>query len=352
MRTHDDVTFVLNREGRVCAWSPGAERLYGYSAADALSMAIERLVPAEDLVQMCELLDASKNGGGVAQSLASRITREGRVVAVMTTAVRFVDDAGRPAGVVNVDHPISDTRELGRMAHLEAEVARRDECLSIVSHELRGSLTVLTLTLDGLLRLDRNSRELDRRLELARRQTARMSRLLGQLFDVSELTQGAALPLEREQVDLVEVAKDLIDRMGDVSRRARSAVHVRATPPVRGFWDRQRIEQVLENLLANALKFAAGKPVELALSADRHQATLRVRDHGPGIPEADRERVFERFVRRAPKEVAGLGLGLYIVRSIVEGHGGRIHVESGPDEGAEFVVTLPLDRSPTKPAPP
>jgi PAS domain S-box-containing protein len=351
MGTDDDITFVLNLEGRVRGWSRGAERIYGYPAGEALELHVDHLVPVQDRPHIRQLLD-SAIGDGFARSPANRLARDGRAISVMTTATRFVDDRGRPTGIVNIDCPIANGHQVSLLTDLEAEIAMRDECLSIASHELRGPLSVLSLALDDLLQQGHPHRgDLDQKLELANRQATKISRLVGQLFDVSRFMAGATMHLERERVDLVEVADDLLDGLRDTMRRAGSEIDFRAPPSVRGFWDRLRIEQVLENLLGNALKFAPGKPIVLTMSSDPHHATVRLRDHGPGIPEADHERVFERFVRRAPKHVVGLGLGLYIVRSIVEAHGGAIHVEDAPKGGAEFVVTLPLEQ-PAPPGPP
>jgi len=111
---------------------------------------------------------------------------------------------------------------------------------------------------------------------------------------------------------------------------------------VQGQWDRMRLERVATNLLSNALKFGRGAPVQVSLSAAGGVARLGVRDAGPGIPAEAQERIFRRFERvKGERAQAGFGLGLYIVRELVEAHGGRIHVESSPGEGAHFTVELP-----------
>ena len=221
------------------------------------------------------------------------------------------------------------------------------ELLSVASHELRTPLAVLKLRLDSVLRqatrLGPGSEKLTAGVETAIRQTARLSQLIDELLDVSRIATGH-LTIEREEVDLSRVVDDVLTRLRDFIERGGCAAELRAEPAVWGLWDRLRLEQSLVNLLTNAVKYGGPGPIEVSLSADHAndgEVRLAVRDHGPGIPAELQGRIFNRFVRAAPREVGGLGLGLYITRQIVEAHGGRIHVESRPGEGAAFVVEIP-----------
>jgi signal transduction histidine kinase len=148
------------------------------------------------------------------------------------------------------------------------------------------------------------------------------------------------LRIEPERLDLSQVVKDVEERWrGNVQG---VELRVSLPGPVEGTWDRLRIEQVVENLVSNALKYGKGNPVEVVLEATADHARLEVRDHGAGIPEEDRARIFERFERLAAhRHHGGFGLGLWIARQAVEAHGGRIAVESRPGEGSAFVVFLP-----------
>ena len=115
--------------------------------------------------------------------------------------------------------------------------------------------------------------------------------------------------------------------------------------PLLGTWDALRVEQILTNIVANAIKYAAGAPIKVTLFQDGDEAVLRVRDHGPGVPEQDLQRIFGRFERAASmRHYGGLGLGLYVSNQIVQAHGGEIHAESGPAPGARFVMALPGGR--------
>jgi PAS domain S-box-containing protein len=223
----------------------------------------------------------------------------------------------------------------------------RDEFLSIASHELRTPLSTLSLKIE-LLRHRAlaagpmmASEQVISQVEQLMRLTKRMARLVDGLLDVSRIATGR-LTLEFEELDLAEVTIDVTERMRAQFERAGNALVVRAAEPAIGYWDRTRLEQVLENLLSNALKHGGGR-VEVTVKVDPMRATLSVRDHGSGIPIDQRERIFERFVRAAPNGLGGLGLGLYISRQIIEAHGGNVWVESEPDKGTTFFVTLPWE---------
>jgi signal transduction histidine kinase len=165
--------------------------------------------------------------------------------------------------------------------------------------------------------------------------------LVENLLDVSRLST-ARFTLELEWVDLAELAREVVERLGEQGARTGSRFRVRARGPVVGQWDRLRLEQVLVNLLSNALKFSRGNPIEIGVSAEEGVARLSIRDRGVGIAAADLSRIFERGV--ANREHGGLGLGLYITRCIVERHGGSISATSQVGVGSTFSVELPLQR--------
>jgi signal transduction histidine kinase len=182
------------------------------------------------------------------------------------------------------------------------------------------------------------------RVEVANQQTVRLGRLVDDLLDVSRISLGR-LSLQAEQLDLSQLAADIMERYGAQARAARCPLTLDAAPNVIASLDRLRMEQVLANLVTNAIKYGAGKPIEVTVSSSGDVAQLAVRDHGMGIQPADVSRIFGRFERAVPsRHYGGLGLGLYISRQIVEAHGGEIAVTSEPGEGSLFVVTLPRYR--------
>jgi signal transduction histidine kinase len=235
-----------------------------------------------------------------------------------------------------------------RRARRDAERANavRDEFLVIASHELRTPLTALTLHLDAMRRRIVEGRESDlptiqRKLEAALRQSARMDELITILLDVARLSRRDQ-PLRLTESDLVAVARDVIDRYAHEATERDSEVALEATQPVRGRFDRARIDAVVANLLSNAIKYGDGKPVEVHVFAEDDKLCVRVRDHGIGIADGDRYRIFGRFERAvADADYSGFGIGLYLAREHVHAHGGTISVDSEPGKGSEFLVSLP-----------
>ncbi len=222
-------------------------------------------------------------------------------------------------------------------------VKARDAFLSVAGHEIRTPLSALNLIVYQLARQVQALGN-EKVVDLAARcekQVARLIRLADELLDVSRISAGS-LHLDPEEMDLALLARDVVERLEESARRAGCTITVHAPGRVSGFWDRLRMEQVLSNLLTNALKFGAGEPVEVGVSTAGDEAVLFVRDHGIGIHDADQRRIFGRFERVVSRETyPGMGLGLWITREIVEAHGGRIGVESRPGAGATFRVTLP-----------
>jgi signal transduction histidine kinase len=228
----------------------------------------------------------------------------------------------------------------------------RDEFLSIASHELRTPLSVLMLEVASMERLF-GSLDLGSMTERTREKTARVARqahrlthLVERLLEVSRIESGR-LELEVQDMDLAALAREVVDRFAEEATKAGSTILVDASSAVRGHWDPVRLEQVLSNLITNALKFGAGKPVHVAVAAEGAQARLVVRDAGIGLPDEDRERIFGRFERAVPtRHFGGLGLGLYIARQIITAHGGTIRAEHSPGGGSTFEVQLPRPAGP------
>ncbi|WP_437821536.1 sensor histidine kinase [Sorangium sp. So ce1078] len=226
-------------------------------------------------------------------------------------------------------------------------IRARDEFLTVATHELNTPLTSLTLSLEGLHRALQSGRPwgpqaMGRQVDRALRQAARLCRLNNDLLDVSRI-YADRLSLDLAAVDLGAVVDDVVARLKLDLERAGCSVALRDDRRIVGLWDRSRVDQIVTNLLANAIKFGAGKPIEIFLGEEAGIGRLAVRDHGIGIDPARQEQIFERFERAvSDRHYGGLGLGLYIIRRIAEAHGGSIRVQSAPGAGATFIVALPL----------
>ncbi|HET9598842.1 MAG TPA: CHASE domain-containing protein [Anaeromyxobacteraceae bacterium] len=240
-----------------------------------------------------------------------------------------------------------DTSRLYRRA--QQAVKLRDEFLSIASHELRTPLTSLALQSDSLRATAARGDvppAVARKVEVIRRNVDRLAQLISALLDITRIGAGR-LELQLERVDLAQVVQDVAERFEDEARRGGSELRVAVAPGIVGRWDRLRIDQVLTNLVGNALKYGQGRPVEVRAAADGDRALLSVRDEGIGIPLEAQQRIFERFERAVSgRHYGGFGLGLWIVRRILEELGGSIRVESEPGRGATFTVALPLGELP------
>lgn len=217
----------------------------------------------------------------------------------------------------------------------------REEFLSIAAHELRGPLSAMNLAVQTLQRRDLPESTRDRTLLLVEREGRKLTRFAEDITEITRIRAGA-LRFEDAEVDLVEVVREAVTRLELDIARSGSAVSIEAARPVVGHWDRVRLDQVVTNLVVNALKFGLGRPVELSASAHDGWATLTVSDHGLGVPAPRRETIFRPFERAVSvRYYGGLGLGLFIVRTIVTRYGGTVHVEPRDSGGSRFVVRIP-----------
>lgn len=231
------------------------------------------------------------------------------------------------------------------LRELEEAVRARDQFIGIASHELKTPLTSLSLhvqKLELLLGAGTFSPEsLRPRIELLRRQSERLNALINDLLDVGQLSKGP-LQLNRQPISVTQLVREVCARHRDALQRVGCDLTVELQDEVTASVDASRLEQVLGNLLSNAAKYGPGKPVRVALEKAGSELRLSVRDHGIGIDPDDRERIFGRFERAvSDHHYGGLGMGLWIVREIVQAHGGRVGAESVPGAGATFTVLLP-----------
>lgn len=240
--------------------------------------------------------------------------------------------------------------ERAARATAEAATRARDDFLSVASHELKTPLTVLRIVVEQLGRRPDGDDAFHKKLEQLDRQTARLGRLVDQLLDVSRAA-AARLQIEREEIDVGGVARAVAERLSPIAAASGGAIEVDVAGAVRGACDPLRVEQIVTNLIENALKHARGARVRVAVRADADACVLEVADDGPGIAAADHEKVFGRYERGAAAGRAeGLGLGLWITREIVRAHGGSIELDSDVGRGARFVVRLPRPADPVAPA--
>lgn len=253
------------------------------------------------------------------------------------------DANGRVHQVLAVWHDFTDRKRLEQ--DLRRSIEARDELIAVASHELQRPIAALKTQLDKV-RAARDSREdLDAVLAETAAQVEQLARLADGMLGVSSIHTGA-LAVARTTADLSQIVARVHDRHRDRFAAAGSAVTLHLADDAHGVWDRDRLEQVVENLVVNALTYAPGAAVTLATRRQGTEVQLIVADRGPGIPPEKRPAIFERFERIGSARSRGsLGLGLFIVKQLVEAHEGRVRVEPTDGGGATFVVDLPVAAS-------
>ena len=237
---------------------------------------------------------------------------------------------------------------LAQDARSEAQSALnlREEFISLASHELNTPLTSLTLQTKVARHKMAENDELpketfERLVSSYEYQLKRLIRIVNDMLDISRIDSNR-LELERNVVDLASLVSEVIHRSLERTEPGQSEIRLNAQP-VKGEWDSFRLEQVVVNLIHNALKYGEGKPIEVEVYKAEKTAYIKIQDHGIGISPEAQTKIFNRFERAVhSRDFTGLGLGLYISRQIIEGHGGRIKVESAPGKGALFCVELPI----------
>ena len=241
-------------------------------------------------------------------------------------------------------------RELhATQAELERSLKMRDDFMSMVAHELRTPLNTLFLeTQMRSMQLDKgnleafNADQLRRMVARDGRQIQSMIRLINDMVDVSRIRSGV-LSIRPAHTELSALLARIVSDLAQRTEAAGATITLDAPQPVAGVWDEFRVEQIIINLLTNALRYGGSKPVTITLAQHDCRARIVVRDQGVGIPVEDQGRIFDPFERAGTKDVReGLGLGLYIARQLAESHGGTLEVDSVPEQGAAFSLTLPL----------
>lgn len=231
----------------------------------------------------------------------------------------------------------------------EQALKMRDDFISIAAHELKTPLSSLMLQVQMLNHYINNGKiqslgedKLLHLADISNKQVKRFSHLINDLLDVSRINTGK-LKLHVEEVNVIDVIESSISHFKAELEKYGCHVSFDANEKIIGHWDRMRLEQVFTNLISNAIKYGAGKPISFEAIQQYNSVIITVHDQGMGIAKEDQEKIFERFVRAAPMDnIGGLGLGLFITKQIVEAHGGSIKVESDKGTGSNFILELPL----------
>jgi PAS domain S-box-containing protein len=361
VESSDDAIVGLTPEGVVTSFNAGAERLYGYSAEEMIGRHAGLLIPPElREFERGEIHRRLSTGEHVRQLETERVRRDRSRVPISLTISPIKDAEGKRIGASGIARDITEQkraeaelerlleRERAQNAELRTLDTMKDEFIALVSHELRTPLTsirgYLELVTDG--GAGELSEEQQHFLGVVARNAERLQSLVGDLLFVAQIEAGR-LQLESGPVELEQIAAEAVETGRPVADQKGIELTLLAEPVPTLEGDRGRLGQLLDNFVSNALKFTPeGGSVEVRLREEENRAVLEVSDTGMGIPEAEQERLFERFFRSSTataQAIQGTGLGLAISKAIAEAHGGRITFTSVENDGTTFRIEFPLE---------
>ncbi len=318
--------------------------LTGWGSGEAVGRPYDEVIIWERIRSNLTLMDAVNQGwpgreGPTLYVEGELRRRNGSVVSLGVTYAPVMSRGGRLLNIIGTARDITHFREADTL---------KDTFISVVSHELKTPVSIIKGYAETLRRPEARQRVelVDEMLDEIVSESDRLARLVDDLLDASRLEAGGLAFHEIEDVDMSMIAKRVIERyQGQTDRHELVLKFPNDFPVIRG--DAQRLEQVLDNLVSNAIKYSPrGGDVTIRGRFSPAEVVLSVSDEGVGIPLDEQERIFHRFYRMEGPEtraVSGTGLGLYLVRAIVEAHGGRIWINSTPGQGATFYVALPRE---------
>ena len=351
-RVQDYAIFMLTPEGRVATWNRGAQKIKGYAASEIIGSHISRFYEAEAIARRWpeHELEVARRTGRF-EDEGWRVRKDGSRFWANVVITALFDDAGELYGFAKVTRDLTVRVQLEELRRSERQMT---EFLAMLAHELRNPLAPMRTSLDVLERAPDNPAVLSATRAMIGRQLTHLTRLVDDLLDVSRITTGRIV-LEHETVDAGRIVSETVASMRSLLDARHQDLKLDLPPgdtPVRA--DPTRLAQVVSNLLSNAIKYTPEHGnIEIAITRDDDIAMLRVRDDGRGIPQELQPRIFDLFVqgeRALAREEGGLGIGLTLVRRLVELHGGTVTASSaGPGLGSEFVVRLPLVRPASAP---
>jgi PAS domain S-box-containing protein len=348
VESSDDAILSKDLNGVIQTWNRGAERMFGYTADEAIGRNITMIIPEERLPEETEVLTRVRAGLSVEHFETVRKRKDGRPIDISLTVSPIRGAKGEIIGASKIARDITEPLRL----RAEAEEASRmkDEFLAVLSHELR---TPLNTVLGYARMLKRDDQRMtgpvrDRALDALERNADALSRLVNDILDTSRIVTGK-LRLSLETSDVNGVVEDAMETVRPQADAKGIALHAEVAPGLSVHADRDRLQQVLWNLLSNAIKFTASGGAITVLGGMREEAVvISVQDTGIGISGEHLPYLFQRFWQAhtgVSREFAGLGIGLALARHLVELHGGTIAAESpGVGRGATFTVSLPAAR--------
>lgn len=357
VQSSDDAIVSKDLNGIVTSWNAAAERIFGYSADEMIGQPILKLIPSDRPNEEPEILERIRRGERVDHYETVRRRKDGVRINVSVTISPIRDREGRIVGASKVARDITEQKrmegELRRYANeLAAQHQQKDQFMAMLAHELRNPLTPMRTALEILRHRAEDPAQVQRVREVLDRQVRNLTRLVEDLLDISRLTQGKVNP-RFERVDLARLIRFNCTAYNDQAEA--SGLTLECSAPETPLWvmaDPTRLDQILDNLLGNAIKFTEhGGRITVTVSMQGESILMAVRDTGIGIDSELLPKLFNTFIQdeqSLARSRGGLGLGLSIVKGLVELHGGSVGVQSdGRGRGAEFLVRLPRLKEPS-----
>ena len=340
----DDAIISKTLQGIITSWNEGAERLFGYTAKEAIGKPITMLIPPDRTNEAEMILSRLQRGERVDQFETVRLAKDGRLIEISLTISPIRNEAGALVGASKVARDISLQKRAQRA--LEEADTRKNEFLALLAHELRNPLGPIRHAVNILRARTPSPEELHWATSIIDRQTERMTRLVDDLLDVAQITRGT-IELRRGRVDIADVLTAAVESSGTLIERARH--QLRVTPPREPLYvegDPTRLTQTITNLLDNAAKYTdPGGQIWLSAEREGDEAVIRVKDSGIGIAPDILPRIFDMFTQAGPsleRAQGGLGVGLSLVDRLVKLHGGSVSAYSGGlGTGSQFTIRLP-----------
>ena len=341
----DDAIISKDLNGRIMSWNAAAERLFGYTAEEAIGQVITMLIPRERLSEETEVITRIRAGLSVEHYETVRQHKDGHLIDISLTVSPIRGAGGVVVGASKIARDITEQRRLRAMSEEASRL--KDEFLAVLSHELRTPLNTVLGYARMLRREDKRMTEVqhERALDALERNADSLSRLVGDILDTSRIVTGK-LRLALTETALDEVIQLALETIQPAADAKGIAIDAALCAGLMVMADRDRLVQILWNLLSNAIKFTpSGGRIDVRMERRPASVTVTVADTGVGISPEDLPRVFQRFWQAhtgTSREFSGLGIGLALARHLVELHGGEIAVRSeGPGRGSIFTVTLP-----------
>lgn len=345
--TSDDAIISKTLDGIINSWNPAAERMFGYTETEAVGKHISLIIPPDRLGEEDVIIGNISQGIKVDHFETVRMAKNGSMIPISVTISPITDNSGRVIGASKIARDISEhlnaQEEKARLfEQVKALNDKKDEFIGLASHELKTPLT----SINGYLQLLSNMITDEKGkwfVDKTRLQVKKLNALVSDLLDVSSIEAGK-LRFTEERFDIRQVLESVIELFAHGNHN----YHINLETDISELYingDAHRVEQVINNLLTNAIRYAPGSnQIIITLSREKNDVKIGVRDFGVGIPPEKLKHIFSRFYRvdEANPNVSGLGIGLYLSQQIITRHNGKIWAESEPGVGSTFWFTLPL----------